>query len=247
MFGVIRYRYRAWKYSRKDHAEIAFLRESLRPGDFAIDIGAHKGGYLYWARHAVGTAGRVLAFEPQPKLAEYLRETVRAMDWSNVDVEWAGVSSTDGEMNLAVPVTRKGVSPGASLEPGKARSEPCELVPVKVHSLDSYIGSHATGKPVRFIKCDVEGHELDVFHGAENLIRGDRPILMFECEQRHHFSGSMTRVFEFLSAMGMRGRFFAPDGELRSIAEFNVETHQRIGLDPYCNNFVFEFPDDSTP
>ena len=52
--------------------------------------------------------------------------------------------------------------------------------------LDSFFASRT--QPVSLIKCDVEGHEGEVFRGAEQLLRQDRPILLFECEQRHNGS-----------------------------------------------------------
>ena len=47
------------------------MRSVLRHGDVAVDVGAYKGGYTYWMREAVGDAGTVFAFEPQPELAYY--------------------------------------------------------------------------------------------------------------------------------------------------------------------------------
>ena len=42
------------------------LRTFLRPGDVAIDIGAHTGDSTIPIALAVGPAGRVLALEPNP-------------------------------------------------------------------------------------------------------------------------------------------------------------------------------------
>ena len=104
MLARLRYRYRAVKYARKDRGEIAFLRAWLRPGDFAIDAGAHKGAYLYWMRRAAGSGGFVAAFEPQPWLAGYLRRRAAGLGWANVRVEWKGLSAEPGERDLAVPL-----------------------------------------------------------------------------------------------------------------------------------------------
>src|SRR5687768_10732474 len=73
MWELLQYRHRAWKYRlARDRAEIASAVESIRPGATVIDVGAHKGAYLYWLRQAAGPKGRVLAFEPQPQLSSYL-------------------------------------------------------------------------------------------------------------------------------------------------------------------------------
>jgi precorrin-6B methylase 2 len=39
----------------------------LQPGDTVIDGGAHSGKHTIPMAHAVGSAGRVFAFEPSPK------------------------------------------------------------------------------------------------------------------------------------------------------------------------------------
>ncbi len=241
MFGQFRYRWRAAKYASKDRAEISFLRSVLRKGDVAIDIGAHKGGYLFWLRAAVGHDGQVIAFEPQPLLADYLRKIVKRMRWWNVVVEWKGVSNVVGEMELHVPVRAGGVSPGASFERGKSKAERCENVRVATTTLDAYFLENNFGKIVRLIKVDVEGHELQVFRGAKQTLMDHRPILLFECEQRHHFGRPMTVVFDWLGELGMRGTFFGPDGKLQPIEAFDLARHQRVGTTPYCNNFVYRF------
>ena len=60
--------YRAWKYRlRSDKNEIRFLLETIKKGSVTFDVGAHKGGYTYWMKKAVGKNGKVIAFEPQQK------------------------------------------------------------------------------------------------------------------------------------------------------------------------------------
>ena len=84
----LRYLHRVWKARRRgDRREIESVLSMVRPGDTVVDIGANKGSYLYWLRRAVGPAGRVIAFEPQPALASYLAEVVVAQRWKNVVVE----------------------------------------------------------------------------------------------------------------------------------------------------------------
>ena len=74
----LRYLWRAFNYRRRvNREEIEFLAGRVRPGDSVIDVGAHKGGFLYWLRHQVTASGRVYGFEPQPQLAQYLKESWR--------------------------------------------------------------------------------------------------------------------------------------------------------------------------
>ena len=152
----LRYLWRAFNYrQRVNREEIGFLAGRLRAGDVAIDVGAHKGGFLYWLRHHVTASGKVLAFEPQPPLAQYLKDVVALQDWDNVVIEASGLSSSSGAMELFIPAPEGEPSPGATLSPVD-RSAAHHSVRVPVVTLDDYL--ERNGNPrVAFIKCDCEG------------------------------------------------------------------------------------------
>jgi FkbM family methyltransferase len=233
-FDTLRFHFRAWRYRYKlDSAEINFILRTLQPGDACVDIGAHKGGYTYWMRKAVGERGRVYSFEPQPALASYLRRMKGLLRMENVTLEECALSSEPGELMLSIPGS--GPSPSATLEQGSNAAGTKQRV--EVRTLDSYFASKRS-TPVKFIKCDVEGHELDVFRGAEKLLRADKPVLLFECEERHHTRYSSRDVFDFLKGMGYHGFFFTR-GALQPLREFSPQTHGRHGDPQYVNNFVF--------
>lgn len=243
LLALLRYRHRAWKARhRNERGEIAAMLGLVRAGDTVVDVGAHKGSYLCWLRHAVGSDGRVLAFEPQPALAAYLREVVAAMCWQNVQVENKGLSDRRGTLALHIPGSAGAVSPGASFEVDIASRAGCHTVEVGVTTLDALFPLDA--RPPSFIKCDVEGHELAVFRGGERLFREYGPAALFECEARHLGGRPVTEVFALLEAWGYQGEFFAPEG-LRPVREFLPEVHHADQGDrfwdrpSYCNNFLF--------
>ena len=239
--GKARFVYRALRARFRDQrGEIRELRRVLRGGDVAVDVGANKGSYTYWMRRAVGSSGRVVAVEPQPELASYLREACGSLGWSNVDVLEAAASDRAGRATLRIPGS--GASPGASLERGagtggQAREVECETV-----RLDDVL-DRSSGR-VALVKVDVEGHELAVFRGAEGILERHRPTLLFECESRHLGGKAPAGVFAFLAERGYRGFFFSRAG-LRPIAEFDPAAHQRRApgrfwkAPGYVNNFLF--------
>jgi FkbM family methyltransferase len=234
----LRYLYRAFRARYRDQRqEIAACLDAVRPGATVADIGAHKGSYLYWLRRAAADTGRVFAFEPQARLARYLEAIVASFGWKNVTVSAAAVADTPGRAHLHIPGS--GDSPGASLAraPGGA-GQVCEC---EVVTLDDVLAGAAR---VRLLKVDVEGFELEVFRGAQRILRAHRPTLVFECEARHLTRHRMTDVFAFLQDLGYAGRFFALDG-LRPLDQFDVAQHQRSEGDrfwdrrEYRNNFLF--------
>ena len=174
---TIRMAYRAWRYRVLiDPHEIRFVLRHLSPGDTAVDIGAHKGAYAYWMHKAVAPHGRVVCFEPQKPMVGYLNRMKEAVPLARLEVVNLALSSRRGEMTLAVPQT--GGSQGATLESGLLKG-PHMLYLVGVTTLDEFFGADT---PVKLIKCDVEGHEFEVFKGGERLLRKYRPVVLFECE-----------------------------------------------------------------
>lgn len=237
LFWRLECRHRAWRYRTKLATdEIAWMRSVLRPGGVTVDAGAYKGGYTYWMREEVGPEGAVFAFEPQPELAAFLRRAVSAFSWTNVHIEEAGLSSNRGERILHAP-------PGAPSQEasliGALAGTDARHYGVRTETLDAFVDNRRSDGPIDFIKCDVEGHELDMFRGAEAVLTRDRPLLLFECEARHNPDRLVSEVFDYVENLGYRGSFFW-HGALVDVSEFDLETHQTLGRAPYANNFVFE-------
>lgn len=223
--------WRAWRYRlRVEPAEIAFVRRTLRPGQHAVDIGAHKGGYLYWMRRAVGPSGKVFAFEIQPELVAKLRRAY-AGDPA-VIVEELGVSDRSGSARANVPSSRAAC--GATLEP---RPDAVRRLEVRTVSLDDYFAARPDVR-VALIKCDVEGHEERVFEGAGRILREHRPVLLFECESRHRGGEPIDAVFERLRERGYQGSFFL-GGRRQALDSFSPELQRDPRHKPYVNNFIF--------
>lgn len=231
--------YRAWRYRLKvEPDEIRYVIHSLGAGDTAVDIGAHRGGYLYWMQKQVGPKGRVVAFEPQPRLAAYLRQVKARLGLEHVTVEQQAVSDKPGEAVLHVPPG--GPACGATLEEGLVKGQD-DAVKVPVCTLDEYLGQETP----RLIKCDAEGHELRIFKGAERVLREARPRLVFECEARHHPRDSIQSVFRYLEELGYCGHYHYRK-ELKPVSEFS-EALQSDPKRDYVNNFIFHAKEEPCP
>lgn len=238
----LRFRARASKYARRvDPSEIRFLRRLLKPGDLAIDVGAHKGGYLYWFQRAVKPSGHVLAFEPQRPAAEYLTRLKRISGYDHVEVIGSAVSDSAGLKSLFSPSTR--VSTGATLVAGLF-PENDATYQVEAVTLDGYLAGRPDLPPPRYIKIDVETHELEVLRGGKHVLATVRPVVQFEADQRVYGDRPIGDIFRYLGSLGLSGFFFF-DRELHPLAEFEVAVHQpeRWKATPnhpgYANNFLF--------
>ena len=95
---------------------------------------------------------------------------------------------------------------------------------------------HHPANPVRLIKCDVEGHELEVVRGCRRIMAEDRPIFLLECADFLR-SGGLESVAGYLEQYGYEG-FFMQGVQLTGIARLTPEQrdHTQRG---FVNNFVF--------
>jgi FkbM family methyltransferase len=236
----LRFLYRNLKARFRDQRqEIRAILQAAAPGDTVVDVGANKGSYLWWMSRAV-RHGRVVAFEPQARLADYLRTVVRACRLHNVTVEDKAVSDRSGRMVLHVP--GESDSPGASLEQRVAQREPCRPVEVELVTLDEYFAGARSGR-IAALKVDVEGHEFAVFRGAQRTIAEHRPLLVFESENRHLSEGTVADVLHYVTGLGYTGSVVCRN-TLLPLAEFDPADHQRQedgrfwDRRDYCNNFI---------
>lgn len=236
MLDRVRFLYRAQRYKNSlDKAEIAYLCSTLKAGDTAIDIGAHKGAYSYWMARSVGKQGRCFAFEPQPELYDYLKKITRKMGLNQIKVELTALSDKSGPAVLHLPDDHR-TSPGASLE---AKSTMLREIEVTTSTIDKYFREMEIAP--RLIKIDVEGHELAVLKGGEEMLKNHRPAVMVECEERH---SSTQAVFDYLLNLGFEGSFFFNGGRL-ALSKFDLTKHQSQKGDrfwmksTYVNNFIF--------
>ena len=119
-----------------DRRELALLREHLRGGGDFVDVGAHVGMYTLAA--ARGTAGRVLAFEPNPHARAQLEANLALNGCTNVTVVPKAVAEEPGRAPLHVSETP---DPSfSSLEGGRfAEGEP---VAVETTTVDREVAAH---------------------------------------------------------------------------------------------------------
>jgi FkbM family methyltransferase len=236
-----RFIHRGLKTRYLDHrAELTALLAGLSPADVAVDVGAHKGSFVWSLSRAV-PKGRVVAFEPQPYLAGYLRHACTAARLHNVVVEAAGVSDRRGTAALSV-IDSGTHSHGASFEAALAERERCRVIDVPTVALDDYFRD--SEGHIGAIKIDAEGHELAVLKGAAGIVAVHRPTILCESEERHKAGGTVAPVLAFMMAQNYSGYFFDRSA-LRPAAEFDPRIHQPQGqgrfweAPGYCNSFLF--------
>lgn len=235
----LKLQHRADKYRYKeDPGGIAYLRQQVQQHATVFDIGAHKGGYLYFLLEQLGETGRIFAFEPQTVLYRYLLKLQQLFNWQQVSIEPYAVSDQPGAALLCIPDNHgRSSSPCATIIDSKMpfHFQDCENVPTI--SIDAYCREH--GIAPDFMKVDVEGNELMVFKGARETLIKHHPKLLFECEARFVGEEQVWETFQYLEQLGYTG-YFIEEQEMHPIHLFDTWRHQDPHNGIYCNNFIFE-------
>ena len=140
-----------------------------RPESIILDIGAHIGTHTLAMSQKVGSKGRVLAFEPQPKIFRELFFNLMLNEISNVDFYPVAVGDHEGMIELTR--LQEGNEAGTSLilQPRGTG----EFVPLM--TIDSL---HLND--VSLMKIDVEVMENFVLEGAKSTIARCRPVIIIE-------------------------------------------------------------------
>jgi FkbM family methyltransferase len=176
---------------REDDAHTAIL-EALVPGDTFIDVGANIGYYTVLAASRVLPGGTVVAIEPVPATASQLARNLRANAIEGVRLVQAVAGARGGmQAQLVLP---EGTFGFASIRASHA--EPGERVSAPTVTLDDVCREYSA---IRTIKLDVEGAELDVLRGAEEVLRRTERLVL-ECNEDAH------AIRDYLEARGFRVR-----------------------------------------
>ncbi len=162
------------------------LRDHLKPGMVFYDIGSNNGFFALIAARIVGSEGRVVALEAEPSLAMDVVENMEKNDVRNVRLVRSAVWSSTAVVDFE-PADRL-ISPDGGL--GRVvSSSTAGTFSVPSICLDDFV---QTERPPDFIKCDVEGAEVEVFRGARKLLAERRPCV--ECEIHSNENGKLLNV-----------------------------------------------------
>lgn len=169
-------------YGEWAERELQLFLNVVKPGDLVVDVGANIGAFTVPLAKAVGSLGRVHAFEPQRIINQRLNANVALNDLYNVHVHLAAVGNELSHISIpAIDYTSNGNFAAISLaDQTMFRNMIHETVPlVTLDSIDFTIPGTAKSCP-SFIKVDVELMEKYVLEGARALLARCRPILYLE-------------------------------------------------------------------
>lgn len=150
--------------------EIEIVRNVVKKGDTAVDIGAMIGCYTLVFAKLVGETGKVFAFEPEPENYEILQKNISINGYKNTNIVKKAVSNVDGEMRLYIADGNLGMH-----TLGKPINwKPREVVNIRTVRLDSCF----KGSQISFIKMDIQGAEGLALRGMEDVLQRSKQVKM---------------------------------------------------------------------
>lgn len=165
------------------------LRTILILSSNCVDIGAHRGVFL---RRFIelSPGGHHYAFEPLPELAAKPKE-----EYPTTQVFSCALGNKTDRVTFQF-VPELSAWSGLKRQPYPIKVQPI-TIEVEIRRLDDVIPPEVC---VTFIKIDVEGAELDVLRGAEQIIKRCKPVILFEHARIHNLEYETTpeMVYDFL-------------------------------------------------
>lgn len=147
----------------------------LRPGMVAADVGANVGYFTLLMASLTGPSGRVLAFEPNPAMAQRISRSAALNAMADrINIYTVALSDSNEAVCYVMPSDEP---KNAYILPFKDDNVPSGAVVIDAERLDS----RPEWSDIEFLKIDAEGAEEKIWKGAEGLRAFDKlKILVLE-------------------------------------------------------------------
>ena len=158
------------------------LQQLLAPGDCFVDIGANLGMLSLLAHRHVQPSGRVMSFEPNPRMQARIQEAVAANSLASLEIVPVALGAHAGTAELHEFGGHPGWGSLSAAGPAGIAATAKWVVQVVVG--DELMAKVPAQHPLVF-KVDVEGHEVPVLRGLRETLRTRRPLVFIEIADAH--------------------------------------------------------------
>jgi FkbM family methyltransferase len=151
-----------WVSKEDRMADEMFLADYLVNGDVFLDIGANIGTHTLKAASIIGPTGKILSFEPHPKIYLFLNKNIHINRFCNIDTYNFALGKVSGYLDFS-----------DTIADDQNRIISTTGIQVEVKRLDDFVNlAH-----VDLMKIDVEGYELFVLLGATKLLARTKCVI----------------------------------------------------------------------
>jgi FkbM family methyltransferase len=211
-------------------AEVDGLRQFIRPGDFAIDVGAHTGDTTVPMALAAGRTGCVLALEPNPFVFKIL-ELNAALNPAATRIDAQCFAATEQDGAFVFHYSDASFCNGGFKTEQRwklfRRKYPLSvtgrnLLRVLRHEYAEWLPKLA------YVKVDAEGYDRAVLESIMPVLRESQPVIRTEVF-RKLMAAERYRLFDLLADNGYELYRFeggsAPQGRAVARADMTVDKH----------------------
>ena len=210
----------------KDENEIELLERFIEPGTDSIDVGVYRGVYSY---EMSKYSKNVHSFEPNPIIFEYINKNLKKII-NNIFLYNYALSNKNQVIDLKVPIrnekyNRENFEEFYELGRATIHQENTFKRYEKFQITSKKIDEFNFKNNISFIKIDVEGHELEVIKGGEEIISKNKPILLVEIEERYS-QNKVSDTINYINKLGYISHYYdnkilKKTSELNNLSLFN--------------------------
>jgi FkbM family methyltransferase len=182
-----------------DPVEKGLIFKLASKSQVIFDIGANIGWYsLNFG--VLKNVSKVYSFEPIPRTFEYLKEHIQFNNVDKIFPNNIALSDHNGDVEFFSTKLETGSSSMRNIQD----RDNIDTVVCKTKTLTDFVNENMTH--IDMIKCDVEGSELFVFRGGEEIIRRDKPFIFTEMLRKWSakFDYHPDEIIKLLSKIGYR-------------------------------------------
>jgi FkbM family methyltransferase len=203
---------------KKDTRENDFFYfvNQMNENDTVLDIGANIGFMSYFLAKKVNQ-GKVYSFEPIPENINTVLRIKKFFKLDNVQVQDYALGDETKMLTMIMPLIGKAKKQGLSHVVEENSLEKGLQFSVEQNRLDDI--NLLKDQKIQGIKIDVENFEFQVFKGAIELLRNNKPIIYCELWDNEN----RTKCFNLLGDLGYQTMVLI-DGKLQSHNPANQTT-----------------------
>jgi len=188
-------------FGRHEPSSYLAMKRYVKTGDIVLDIGANVGGHTLPLAEMVSKTGSVIAIEPTLWAFNKMCDNISLNTSLQERIIPLQVLLTDVDNDEAAPkeLYSSWTFDDKEIKHATLMGTLKSTVGTRIRTLDSLVAEMQLQK-IDFIKLDVDGFELKVLKGANNILRRFKPKMLIElCPHvlKEHNS-SLEEYFEIL-------------------------------------------------